>query len=65
MNNKWNKNAESEGRLARMDGHHLSENPYKNSYDPTFYSYLYKSWEAGWCDADMDLDAPKEAPCQG
>ena len=56
---EFNAHAMSEGRLARMDGHKLADNPYKNQYDPTFENWLYKSWKAGWVDADMDDKAPK------
>lgn len=56
----WDTKAEFEGRLARMGGFPLSVNPYTNPYHPAFQNWFYKSWVAGWCDADMDPNAPKK-----
>lgn len=58
-NVEWNSEAESQGRLARMDGFPLSVNPYKNPYDKYHENWFFKSWAAGWVDADMDPAAPK------
>jgi len=46
--------AESKGYEARLLGRSLSENP----YDPVLDTWLFRSWSAGWCDADMDPSAP-------
>lgn len=51
---QFNKTGLSEGRLARLDGKPLSSNPYPLD------TWLFKSFVAGWCDMDMDENAPKE-----
>lgn len=45
--------AQSEGRLARLDGHSKSANPYEAG------SRLRRSWNAGWEEVDRDPQAPK------
>lgn len=47
--------AESLGRLARLDGHALTTNPFAQD------TWLWKSWNGGWDQADKDPAAPKEA----
>lgn len=51
--NTWHPEAESEGRLARLDGHLKSENPYEDG------TWLRRSWNAGWDEVDRDSKAPK------
>lgn len=50
---RYHPEAESQGRLARLDGWRLGENPFLHQ------SWLWKSWNAGWADADQDTLAPK------
>ena len=53
---EWHPECFSQGFRARLDGHKIQANPYHFAYA----SHAYKSWNAGWADADMDADAPKE-----
>jgi hypothetical protein len=51
---RWHPEAESQGRLARLDGHPIGGNPFEPG------SWLWLSWNGGWADADTDPAAPKE-----
>lgn len=44
---------ESQGRMARLFGEPMKNNPH------TPGGWMWKSWNAGWADADMDTGAPK------
>ena len=47
---EFHSEAENNGVEARLSGKPMSSNP----YDPLLDNWLYRSWNAGWCDADMD-----------
>lgn len=45
---EFNFEAENQGRLARFHGEPMNKNPYSRN------TWLWKSWNAGWCDEDMN-----------
>jgi hypothetical protein len=52
---KWNKEAESQGREARLLGFQQND-PAANPYHELGSGHwLYQSFAAGWCDTDMDM----------
>ena len=51
--------AESQGRVARINGWDITKNPYlRMGYPET--SNLVKSWNAGWVDIDEDKNVTKK-----
>ncbi len=55
---EYNQLSFARGADARRNGKDLSDNPFPNH---CWVRYYRKSWDAGWCDQDMDMGCAVEA----